>query len=496
MSRILNFIDGELRPPVDGKYLDNVEPATGKVYSHCPDSSSADVELAVAAAAAAFPSWSTTPRTVRASFLTRIADSIESRLAEFALAESTDQGKPVSLATAVDIPRAVANFRYFAGRLAYDEDKVSRIDGVAWTYTHHQPVGVAGLISPWNLPLYLLTWKIAPAIAYGCTCVCKPSEVTPMTAFLLADVLIKVGLPKGVVNIVFGTGPGAGEPLVLHPNVPLISFTGSTTIGTRISALTSPFPKKLSLELGGKNATIVFADADLPRAAEGAVRAAFANQGEVCLCGSRVLVQSEVYDAFLALFLTHTRALTVGDPRHPSTTTGALVSRAHYDKVVSYLALAVQEGGKVVHGGRYGAEVVKGRPVMVEQREKGERRLEGGFWMEPTVVVGLGEVARCNQEEIFGPVVTILPFRTEEDALRIANGTKYGLSASVWSEDLRRAHRVAEGIRGGYVWVNCWMVRDLNAPFGGTKASGIGREGGAEWSREFYCDTKAICVAY
>ncbi|KXS10211.1 aldehyde dehydrogenase [Gonapodya prolifera JEL478] len=432
MSRILNFIDGELRPPVDGKYLDNVEPATGTVYSHCPDSSSADVELAVAAAAAAFPSWSTTPRTVRASFLTRIADSIESR-------------KPVSLATAVDIPRAVANFRSFAGRLAYDEDTVSRIDGVARTYTHHQPVGVAGLISPWNLPLYLLTWKIAPAIAYGCTYVCKPSEVTPMTAFLLADVLIKVGLPKGVVNIVFGTGPGAGEPLVLHPSVPLISFTGSTTIGTRISALTLPFPKTLSLELGGKNATIVFADADLPRAADGAVRAAFANQGEVCLCGRRVLVQREVYDAFLALFLTHTRALTVGDPRHPSTTTGALVSPAHYDKVVSYLAVAAQEGGK-------GEEEGQG------ERKRKERSLEGGFWVEPKVVTGLGEEARCNQEEIFGP-------DAEEDALRIANGTKYCLSASVWSANLRRPHRVAEGIRGGYVWVNCWMVRDLTVPF-------------------------------
>ncbi|KAJ3316432.1 Aldehyde dehydrogenase 8 member A1, partial [Gonapodya sp. JEL0774] len=398
----------------------------------------------------AFPDWSATPRSARAAFLNRIADSIEARLEEFALAESTDQGKPVSLARNVDIPRAVANFRYFAGRLAYDEEKVSRIDGVAWTYTQHQPVGVAGLISPWNLPLYLLTWKIAPAIAYGCTCVCKPSEVTPMTAFLLADVIIQAGLPKGVVNMVFGTGPGAGEPLVVHPCVPLISFTGSTAVGTRIQTLTSGLHKKLSLELGGKNATVVFADADIEKAAEGAVRAAFTNQGEVCLCGSRVLVEEQVLDRFLSLFLENTRKLTVGDPRHPSTTTGALVSAVHHAKVTSYLKIAVEEGGRIALGGKFGAEVVEGKPTA--EGLKG-RSLEAGYWVQPTVITGLGEGARCNQEEIFGPVVTVMSFGTEEDAVRIANGTKYGLSASIWTENIRRANRVAQQLRAGYVWV-------------------------------------------
>lgn len=418
------------------------------------------------------------PASARAALLYRIADAIEARLDEFAAAESADQGKPVSVARSVDIPRACLNFRFFAGAILHHSDRASHMNtgaDIAVSWSQNVPVGVCGLIAPWNLPLYLLTWKIAPAIAVGNTCVCKPSEFTSLTAFLLCDVMDKVGLPKGVVNMVFGTGPNVGAVLASSPQVPLISFTGSTLTGERIATAAAPFHKKLSLELGGKNANIIFDDADLDRCVPVSIRSSFANQGEICLCGSRILVQSGIYDQFVARFVAAAKALVVGDPRDAKTTMGPLVSQVHFDKVMSYIALAREEGGEIVAGG--------------------ERVGTRGFFVQPTVVTNMTKHHRCMQEEIFGPVVTIAKFDTEAEAIDIANSVQYGLAASLWSTNVDRCHRVSTQLDAGTIWVNCWMLRDLQMPFGGLKASGVGREGG-EYSIDFYTEQKTICMRY
>jgi aminomuconate-semialdehyde/2-hydroxymuconate-6-semialdehyde dehydrogenase len=481
MLHITNFIAGRHVEPASGQYLDNVEPATGQVYSRVADSDGRDVDEAVRAAARAFPGWSRTPAAERSRLLLAVADRIEANLERLAQAEAVDTGKPIRLARAVDIPRAGANFRFFATAILHFHSEAYRTDTVALNYTLRQPRGVAGLISPWNLPLYLLTWKVAPALATGNTAVAKPSELTPMTAHLLAEICADAGLPPGVLNVVHGYGAKAGTALVAHGGVSAISFTGGTATGGAIAKAAAPAFKKLTLELGGKNSNIIFTDADLGEAVRSAVQSAFDNQGEICLCGSRVLVEEGIFPAFFERFVAEARRLKVGDPLDPATDQGALISRAHRDKVASYVRLAREEGARILCGGA--------------PAESTSERCKDGYFFLPTVITGLSSDSRVNQEEIFGPVATVTPFRDEEEAIRYANGTPFGLSASLWTNDLARAHRVAEKIETGTVWVNCWMLRDLRTPFGGVKNSGVGREGGEEALR-FFTEPKTVCVKF
>jgi aminomuconate-semialdehyde/2-hydroxymuconate-6-semialdehyde dehydrogenase len=481
METIANFIAGEQVAPQSGKYLDKHDPATGQVFARVPDSDERDVDAAVAAAEKAFPAWSRTPAAERSRLLLAIAERIEANLDRLARAECIDTGKPLRLARSLDIPRAAANFRFFATAILHTHSETHRTDDVALNYTLRQPRGVAGLISPWNLPLYLLSWKIAPAIATGNTAVAKPSELTPTTAHLLAELCRGAGLPPGVLNIVHGLGAKVGGPLVSHPRVPTLSFTGGTATGAEIARVAAPRFKKLTLELGGKNPNVVFADADLDIVIQTSLRSAFDNQGEICLCGSRILVEQNIYANFVERFVTAARRLKVGDPLEADTEQGALISQGHLDKVRSYLRLAQEEGGRVLCGG--------GPPEGLPER------CRAGYFLPPTVIVDLEATCRTNQEEIFGPVVTIAPFEREKDAVAQANATPFGLSASLWTRDLARAHRVAERLDCGTVWVNCWLLRDLRTPFGGMKQSGVGREGGDEAIR-FFTEVKNVCVKF
>ena len=478
MKKILNYIAGEFREPASGQYIDNYNPAEGTVYSLIADSDARDADDAVAAAADAFPTWAAKSPAERSKFLLAIADAIDQRLDDLALAESIDNGKPVALARRMDIPRASANMRFFATAALHFSGDAHLTGSEAINYTSHSPVGVAGCISPWNLPLYLFTWKIAPALAAGCTVVAKPSELTPMTAYLFAEICRDARLPAGVLNIVQGTGPKVGQAIVEHPEVKAISFTGGTVTGKRIASVAAPMFKKLSLELGGKNPNIVFADCDFEAALATSVQSSFANQGEICLCGSRIFVERSLYEKFVNAFVQRTKALVVGDPLTDATDLGALVSKAHMEKVLGYIDLAKEEGGNIVTGG------VRVIP---------EGRCRNGYFVSPAVITGLSETCRTNQEEIFGPVVSIMPFDSDEQAVAFANGTPYGLSATLWTQNLTRAHRVAAEIKSGVVWVNCWLFRDLRTPFGGMKQSGVGREGGWDALR-FFSDIKNICI--
>src|SRR5437868_2036542 len=480
LERIENFIDGKFAEPVGGRYLDNIEPATGKPYSQVADSDRRDVELAVAAAEKAFPEWSRRSAAERSKILLCIADLIERDLEKLARAESIDTGKPLLLARTLDIPRAASNFRFFATAILHTESEAHVTDNVAFNYTLRQPRGIAGLISPWNLPLYLLSWKIAPAIAVGNTAVAKPSELTPMTAYLLCELCREAGLPNGVLNLVHGTGPNVGAAITAHPRINTISFTGGTVTGRKVAETCAPLFKKVSLELGGKNPNIIFADADLDAAIAGSVRSSFANQGQVCLCGSRVFVERSAYQDFVDRFIDKASKLKVGDPLEPATDQGAMVNKTQLDKVKFYVDLAQKEGGKIVLGGSVPSSM--------------NDRCQGGYFFQPTVITGLPVSCRTTREEIFGPVITITPFEEEEEVIRYANDTDYGLASSVWTQNLNRTHRVAEQIHTGTVWVNCWLVRDLRVPFGGMKQSGIGREGGEEALR-FFTEPKNICIA-
>jgi aminomuconate-semialdehyde/2-hydroxymuconate-6-semialdehyde dehydrogenase len=478
--RIKNFIDGRFAEPISGRYLDNIEPATGKPYSQVADSDAHDVDLAVAAAEKAFRDWSKKPAAERSRFLLRIADLIERDLEKFARAESIDTGKPISLARTLDIPRAIANFRFFATAILHTETEAHITDNVAFNYTLRQPRGIAGLISPWNLPLYLLSWKIAPAIAVGNTAVAKPSELTPMTAYMLCEIAREAGLPSGVLNIVHGTGPKVGAAITAHPKINTISFTGGTMTGRKVAEASAPLFKKVSLELGGKNPNIIFADADFEAAIAGSVRSSFANQGQICLCGSRVFVERAAYKKFVERFVDKASQLKMGDPLDENADQGAIVNKAQFDKIKFYVDLAQKEGGKIAIGGK--------------ASEPPNERCRHGYFFSPTVITGLPVSCRTNRDEIFGPVVTITPFDGEDEVVSYANDCDYGLASSIWTQNVSRAHRVAERINTGTVWVNCWLLRDLRVPFGGMKQSGVGREGGEEALR-FFTEPKNVCIA-
>lgn len=475
-----NYIGGQHLPPQNGQYLDNYEPATGLVYSQIPDSDSRDVQDAVNAAQLAFPAWSSLTNEKRSEWLMKIADELEAKIDLFAAAESKDNGKPITLAKSVDIPRAISNFRFFAHAITQYSSESHYMQGVGINYTLRQAMGVTVCISPWNLPLYLLTWKIAPALAAGNTVVAKPSEVTPYTAYLLGRLCEDIGLPDGVLNFVHGLGPKVGESMCTHPSVKAISFTGGTATGRRIASVAAPLFKKMSLELGGKNPNIIFADCNYDEMLSTTIRSSFANQGQICLCGSRIFVERPIYEKFKRDFIAKVAALKVGDPSDLSTKTGAVVSESHMQKVLSYIQLAKEEGGQILTGG---------------MRINPEGRCENGWFLQPTVIENLAYDCRTNQEEIFGPVVTIMPFDTEEEVLQFANSTVYGLAATIWTENLTRAHRMAEKIESGIVWVNCWLQRDLRTPFGGVKNSGVGREGGME-ALHFFTEAKNVCIKY
>lgn len=474
-----NFIGGNFIGPLSGRFIDNINPATGEVYGQIPDSNEKDVEAAVHAAQRAFEAWSTTSAEQRFSILNKIASLIDENQEALALAETTDNGKPLWLSKKVDIYRAAANFRFFATGLMHFSTESHSMEDKAINYTLRQPIGIVGCISPWNLPLYLFTWKIAPALAAGNCVIAKPSEITPATAFLLGKICKEAGLPDGVLNIIHGTGPGCGEAIVKHPKIKAISFTGSTRAGERIASIAAPMFKKLSLELGGKNPNIVFADCDWEKMMNTTIQSSFSNQGQICLCGSRILIESGVYEKFKAEFTERTKKLSVGDPLEENKQ-GAVVSKMHFDKILHCIETARQEGGKILTGGK---------------AIHPEGRCSNGYFIEPTVIEGLGPQCKTNTEEIFGPVVTLQPFDTLEEALQLANATEYGLAATVWTQDISKANKIAAKIESGIVWVNCWLLRDLRTPFGGVKNSGVGREGGWEALR-FFTEAKNICIEF
>ena len=473
--QVLNFVDGAFQntPQV----LENVTPGTGQVFGTIPRSGSAEVDQVMAAAKRAFPSWSKTPVAERAACLERLADAVRDHADMLAKEEARDNGKPLSVAAQVDIPRAEKNLRFYASGIQHYASESHAMEGEAINYTLRKPLGVVACISPWNLPLYLFTWKVAPALAAGNCVVAKPSELTPVTAYLLSTWVKEAGFPDGVFNVLHGLGPEVGEAMVTHPDIAAVSFTGGTTTGARIAGHVAPKFKKMSLELGGKNPAIIFEDADFEDALRTTLRSSFANQGQICLCGSRILIQRPIYDKFKEALVAKAAKMLAGDPLDPSTKLGAVVSEAHMEKILSYITLATEEGGQVLCGGH------RLHPEGVE----------GGFYVAPTVIEGLGPACRTNQEEIFGPVVTLQPFDTEEEALALANDTAYGLAATLWTTDLKRAHRVAAGIDSGIVWVNTWLLRDLRTPFGGVKASGLGREGGFD-ALAFFTEPQNICI--
>ena len=478
--KIQNYINGAFVNPIQNRWIENYNPATGAVYGQIPNSTKEDVEKAAEAAEKAFPDWSNTTLDERSKILSKIADLILEKLDFLAAAESKDNGKPISVAKVIDIPRAAANFQFFANAITQFSSEAHESIGLnAMNFTLRQPIGVVGCISPWNLPLYLFTWKIAPAIAAGNCVVAKPSEVTPMTAFLLGEICTLAGLPKGVLNIVHGLGASTGQAIVAHPNIKAISFTGGTKTGAHIASVAAPMFKKLSLELGGKNPNIIFADCNYDKMLATTVRSSFANQGQICLCGSRIFVEEKIYEKFKQDFIKKVSELKIGNPSAESTNIGALVSKEHLEKVKSYIDFAEQEGGTVLFGGA--RITVTG--------------FENGYYLQPTIIEVADNKCSLNQEEIFGPVVTIMPFKTDEEALHLANEVKYGLSATLWTNNLNRTMQFSKQLQTGIVWVNTWMLRDLRTPFGGQKDSGVGREGGFEALR-FFTESKNICIQY
>lgn len=480
MITIKNYINGTYYESSNNEWLEAIDPSTGVVYGKLPNSTDKDVEEAYKAANNAFASWSKTSVEQRSEILYKIADLIVSKLETLAVAESMDNGKPLSLAKKVDIPRAALNFRFFSQAITqFYSESHEQISQKNINFTLRQPIGVVGCISPWNLPLYLFTWKIAPALAAGNCVVAKPSEVTPYTAFLLAEICTKAGLPKGVLNIVHGMGTTTGQAIVEHPNIKAISFTGGTKTGAHIAKTAAPLFKKLSLELGGKNPNIIFADCDYKKMLSTTVKSSFANQGQICLCGSRIFVEASIYEQFKNDFIEKVKQLKVGLPSEKNTDIGALVSKPHLDKVLSYIEQVKQENATVLYGGER---------ISVENGKN-------GYYMQPTVIEVSSNDCVLNQEEIFGPVVTLMPFKGDTEALKLANNVKYGLSATVWTNNLKRSLYFSEQLQTGIVWINTWLQRDLRTPFGGAKSSGVGREGGFEVLR-FFTEAKNVCINY
>lgn len=473
-----NFVGGKFVAPSSKEYIDNVNPATAEKVGEIPNSNAEDIAAAVAAATNAFKEWSILSAEKKFIILNKIAELIEENQEAFSIAETNDNGKPLWLSKQVDIPRASSNFRFFATAIMHFSTEAHAMEDKAINYTLRKPIGIVGCISPWNLPLYLFTWKIAPALAAGNCVIAKPSEVTPVTAYLLAKICAEAGLPNGVLNIVHGDGKSCGEAIVKHPSIKAISFTGSTRAGEQIATIAAPMFKKLSLELGGKNPNIIFADCNWQKMLTETIRSSFGNQGQICLCGSRVIIERSVYEKFKNEFVERVKYLTVGDPLLENSKQGAIVSELHYKKILNCIEIAKAEGGKILIGGN--AIKIAGR-------------CENGYFIEPTIIEGLHQQCKTNQEEIFGPVITIQPFDTEEEALELANATQYGLAATLWTQDISRANRMAAKMESGIVWVNCWLVRDLRTGFGGIKNSGVGREGGWE-ALKFFTEMKNVCI--
>ena len=477
---ILNFIDGQFVEPETGKWINNYDPATGTIAGQVANSDSADVQRAFESAATALPAWANTPLEKRAAIMNRIAELIDQNIDSLAVAESEDGGKPISRAKTIEIPRAAANLRFFASAITQFSTEAHESTGLnSLNVTLRQPIGVVGCISPWNLPLYLLTWKIAPAIATGNCVVAKPSELTPRTAAMLGELCNEGGLPQGVLNIVQGTGASAGQAILDHPGIKAISFTGGTATGKHVAGVVAPQFKKLSLEMGGKNPNIVFADCNYPKALMTTVHSSFANQGQICLCGSRLFVEESIYEKFKNDLVERAKKLKIGSPALPETEIGALISKPHFEKVLSYFEIAKEENAKILCGGRK-ADV---------------DGLENGYFVEPTVIEVDSNACRLNQEEIFGPIVTMMSIKTEDEVVELANDVRYGLSASIWTNDLNRTMRLSKKIDAGVIWVNSWLMRDLRTPFGGMKNSGVGREGGLDALR-FFTEPKNICITY
>ena len=475
-----NYIGGHFVSPVGGQYMDNINPAVNEVYGCIPASDERDVAAAVMAAKHVLPAWRNTPVEKRFAILNRIADLIDENLEAFALAETNDTGKPLWLSKKVDIPRASANFRFFATGIMHFASESHAMEERAINYTLRQPVGIVGCISPWNLPLYLFSWKIAPALAAGNCVIAKPSEVTPVTAYLLGLLCKEAALPDGVLNILHGTGNACGEAIVKHPDIKAISFTGSTRAGAHIATIAAPMFKKLSLELGGKNPNIIFADCNWEKMMATILQSSFSNQGQICLCGSRILIQENIYERFKDEFVRKVELMRAGDPLEENSNQGAIVSQVHFDKIMACLETAKKEGGVILTGGK---------------AIKVEGRCSKGLFIAPTIIEGLGPQCQTNLEEIFGPVVTLQKFTTEEEALELANAGNYGLSATIWTQDVSCANRVAAKVDCGITWINCWLLRDLRTPFGGKKNSGVGREGGWE-ALKFFTEAKNVCIEF
>ena len=474
-----NYINGHFLPSESGRYIENVDPSTGRVYSNFPSSNQIDVARAVAAAESAFPLWSKESVDSRAHWLHRIANELRKHKVELSKAESRDQGKPIKAAE-YDIERSASFFDFFGQLILSESNPSFKSPSGNLDIVRRFPVGACALITPWNFPLSILCWKLAPCLAVGNTAVCKPSELTPYTAFQLSKILHEIGLPAGVVNIIHGSGELCGEELVKHSGIKAVSFTGSSETGKRIASLAAPRLAKVSLEMGGKNPNIIFSDCDMEAAVATAIRAAFYNQGEVCLSGSKILVEAPIYQTFVEIFKKHTEALTVGDPASRESFMGALVSKDHLEKVLSFVHLAREEGAKVLT-----------EPNVFNL----PNRLKDGFFMSPVIITNLPSNSSLNKEEIFGPVVSISPFKTNEEAIAQANATDYGLSASIWTSDLNKAFLISDSLEVGTVWVNSWMHRNSHSPFGGWKASGLGQEGG-KYSLDFYTKIQNLSIKY